>query len=216
MLSKILKYALNTILGFLVIIGLLVAFSLLPIPGNYKVFTVQSGSMEPGLHMGSLIFVKSQSNYNIGDIITRHTSDPKITITHRIATRAEKNGGVVYQTKGDANDAADAEEITQGSIIGKEVLAVPFLGYPVSYAKTLPGLVLLIIVPAIIIVYDEIQNIASEISTIRNKKLTAKAVRTRKTAGKRYFDIQSSKIRYNLQVPVNFFKKHVATLTKKI
>lgn len=213
MIAKILKYTLNVILLFLVAVGAMVAFSLLPLPGNYKVYTVQSGSMEPGVRMGSLIFVKPGTEYKIGDVVTRKTNDSKLTITHRITARSEKEGKMVYQTKGDANDAPDAEEITQTSLIGKVVLALPFLGYPVSYAKTLPGLVLLIIVPAIIIVYDEIQNIASEITAIKAKK---KAPKKSKTSAKRYFDIIGGKPKYNFPPHTNFFKKYVANITRKI
>lgn len=213
MIAKILKYTLNTILLFLVVIGGMVAFSLLPLPGNYKVYTVQSGSMEPGLHMGSLIFVKSQKDYRVGEIITRKTTDPKITITHRVDSKDARSEVPIYKTRGDANDAPDAEEIVSQSIIGKVVLALPFLGYPVSYAKTLPGLVLMIILPAVIIVYDELQNIASEIKMIKERKTVTKK---RKTSVKRYFDIIGGKPKYNLQMPVNFFKKYVTTISKKI
>ena len=51
----------------------------------------------------------------------------------------------------------------QKEIIGKEIVAVPYLGFPVGYAKTTPGLILLVIIPAVIIIYDEMQNIKKEI-----------------------------------------------------
>jgi len=216
MISKILKYTLNTILLFLVVIGLMVAFSLLPLPGNYKVFSVQSGSMEPNLHMGSLIFVKPQADYNVGDIITRRTSNPRFTTTHRIASKETQGSETVFKTKGDANNAPDAENISKDSIVGKEVLTIPFLGYPVGYAKTLPGLVLLIILPAVIIVYDEAQSIAKEISLIRKEKATSKAVIRKQKRAKRYFDVRAGKARVNVQIPINFFKKYVDAVAKKI
>jgi|GEM_PF-1248073 len=219
MFTKIFKNTLNAILLFLILIGSLVAFSMIPFPGNYKVFTVQSGSMEPRLHMGSLIFVKPETDYKIGDIITRKITDPKLTITHRISSKENKNGQPVYKTKGDANDASDAEDISQRSIIGKEILAIPFLGYPVSYAKTLPGLVILIILPAVIIIYDEIQNIMTEAVTLKQKRAASKTkaiIRKRKPVVGKNIDIRVRKVKYSLDVPVNLFKKYVATFTKKI
>lgn len=144
-------------------IGILVAFSFFPIPGNYKIYTVLSGSMEPAIHTGSLIFVKSQENYNEGDIITVPTSDGRATVTHRVISKAEKDGEVTFKTKGDANDGEDREVIEEDSIIGKTFLAIPLLGYPVNYAKTPQGLILLIIIPAIIIIYDEVRKIEKEI-----------------------------------------------------
>jgi signal peptidase I len=162
-MGKIFKIILNTVLGILVAIGVLVVFSFVPFPGNYKIFTVQSGSMEPIIHTGSLIFVKPMSEYKEGDIVTRNTKDGKATVTHRIITKVEEKGGVYFKTKGDANDKEDTEKIAEEEIIGKSVLAIPFLGYPVNYAKTIQGLILIIIVPAIIIIYDEMQKIKEEI-----------------------------------------------------
>lgn len=163
MFSKIFKIIINTILGLLVALGIFVVFSFVPIPGNYKIFTVQSGSMEPAIHTGSLIFVKPEREYNVGEVVTRMTKDPKVTITHRIVSKEEANGQTVFRTKGDANNANDMENVTQKDIIGKEIVAVPYLGFPVGYAKTTPGLILLVIIPAVIIIYDEMQKIKKEI-----------------------------------------------------
>jgi len=181
MISKIFKTTINTILIILVILGVFVVFSFVPFPGNYKVFTVQSGSMEPAIKTGSMIFVRparstgsGQADYNVGDVVTKRTKDPKVTITHRIYSKEEIDGRIAFETKGDANDAPDGEKFTEDGIIGKEILAIPWLGYPVSYAKTTPGLILLIIIPAVIIIYDELQKIKAEIKKKMDYKNRAK------------------------------------------
>jgi signal peptidase len=163
MIGKIFKITINTILIILILIGILVIFSFVPFPGNYKIFTVQSGSMEPAIKTGSLIFVKPEANYNVGDVITRRTTDPKVTITHRIFSKTDVNGQTAFETKGDANNAPDAEKFTEKGIIGKVLLAIPFLGFPVSFAKTTQGLILIVIIPAVIIIYDELNKIKAEI-----------------------------------------------------
>jgi signal peptidase I len=171
MLGKIFKIIVNTILFALIAIGILVVFSFAPMPGNYKIFTVMSGSMEPTLHTGSLIFVKPLADYGIGDVVTRRTNDPKVTITHRIVSKEEIDGQIAFETKGDANDAPDGEKFTKEGIIGREFLMVPYLGYLVSYAKTSQGIIVLIVIPAVIIIYDEINKIKEEIKKkIRYKK----------------------------------------------
>ena len=176
MFAKIFKYTVNTILILLVLIGVFVVFSFVPFPGNYKVFTVMSGSMEPAIGTGSLVFVKPMGDYNIGDVVTRRTTDPKVTITHRIVSKEEIQGQIAFETKGDANDSPDGEKFTEEGIVGKVFATIPYLGYPVSYAKTTPGLILLIIVPAVIIIYDEINKIKDE---IRKKLRYRKAVAAR-------------------------------------
>jgi len=163
MIGKIFKIIINTILGLLIVLGVFVIFSFMPFPGNYKVFVVESGSMEPTIKTGSLIFVKPEKDYAVGNIITRLTSDPKVTITHRIFSKKEVNGKEIFDTKGDANNTPDGANFPQSNIIGKELLAIPLIGYPVGYAKTTPGLILLIIVPAVIIIYDEMNKIKEEI-----------------------------------------------------
>lgn len=170
-IAKIFKYIVNTILVLLVLLGVFVVFSFVPFPGNYKVFTVQSGSMEPTIHTGSLIFVKPMADYNIDDIITKRTTDPKVTITHRIVSKEELQGKIAFETKGDANNAPDGEKFTKEGIIGKMIAKIPFLGYPVGYAKTTPGLILLIVIPAVIIIYDEMNKIKDEIKKLmKNRK----------------------------------------------
>jgi signal peptidase I len=162
-IAKIFKIVVNIILVLLVLLGVFVVFSFIPFPGNYKVFTVQSGSMEPTIHTGSMIFVKPMADYNVGDIVTKRTNDPKVTITHRIVSKEEAQGKITFDTKGDANQSADGEKFTKEGIIGKMIAKIPFLGYPVGYAKTTPGLILLIIIPAVIIIYDEMNKIKDEI-----------------------------------------------------
>lgn len=162
-MAKIFKITVNTILVLLVLLGVFVVFSFIPFPGNYKVFTVMSGSMTPAIKTGSLVFVKPLGDYGVGDVVTRRTTDPKVTITHRIVSKEEIQGQIAFETKGDANDSPDGEKFTQEGIVGKVFATIPFLGYPVAYAKTTPGLILLIIVPAVIIIYDEMNKIKGEI-----------------------------------------------------
>lgn len=169
-IAKAFKISINTILVLLVLLGIFVVFSFIPFPGNYKVFTVMSGSMEPTIGTGSLIFVKPLADYEVGDVVTRRTEDPKVTITHRIVSKEEINGQIAFETKGDANDAPDGEKFTKAGIVGKSIVRIPWLGYPVAYAKTTPGLILLIIVPAVIIIYDEFNKIVAEIKAMAGKK----------------------------------------------
>ena len=154
----------------LLVFLLIVAATFLPIPGNFKIFTVQSGSMEPAIRTGSLIFVLPRADYRMGNIVTRKTDDSKVTVTHRIIAETEENGKKVFITKGDANNAEDPGKITASDIIGKMVWGLPLVGYPIGYARTTPGFILLVVVPAVIIIYDEFHKIKREIGKKRNKK----------------------------------------------
>ncbi len=179
-ISKIFKLVVNLILIILIFFGFLAAFSLLPIPRNYKIFTVQSGSMEPVIPTGSLIIIKPYESYEIGDIVTRKTSEAKTFVTHRIISKKEKEGKIIFETKGDANSAPDMEKVYPEDILGKKILSIPLLGYPVSYAKTTQGLILLVIIPAVIIIYDEINKIKREMKVWLKRRKSNNKVNAKK------------------------------------
>jgi len=78
---------------------------------------VQSGSMEPAIHTGSVVMVKPASDYKIGDVITfGEVSKTKAPITHRIYDIKVVDGNPVYITKGDANNAPDARESSKRDV----------------------------------------------------------------------------------------------------
>jgi signal peptidase len=148
----------------LIIVAGTIAISNLKIPGNYKIFAVQSGSMEPNIKTGAIVFVKPFENYQKDDIITvQDSTNHKNTVTHRIFEVKETKGSTTYVTKGDANDIPDVEEKLKENVLGKVVFSVPLLGYLISFAKTRDGLIVLVIIPATLIIYSELTTVKNEI-----------------------------------------------------
>ncbi len=157
-------------LAFIVLIAVLLIVSVFPITGNYKIMTVISGSMAPEIKMGSVVMVKPVDEYKIGDVITFGPySKTKAPTSHRIYDIKVVDGQPVYITKGDVNNAPDTREIKKSDIVGKVLFSVPYMGYAVDFAKKPMGFALIIIVPAAIIIIDEIKKIYGE---IRKKKTT--------------------------------------------
>lgn len=172
--GKILYWMIFT--GLIVIAGT-IAISNFNLPNGFKVFTVVSGSMEPQIHTGSIVFIQNEAAYKIGDIITfvPQTSKRGDTVTHRIYAIKNKNGETLFETKGDANKVPDTELVPSSSVLGKEIFAIPFLGFPIAYAKTQQGLIFLIVLPAAMIIYSELVSIKNEALKLlkeRKKKLT--------------------------------------------
>jgi len=159
-------------LGVIGAIALLLIVSVFPITGNFKVLTVQSGSMMPAIKTGSIVLVKPTNNYKIGDIITfGQISKTKTPTTHRIAEIEVANGQPIYTTKGDANNAPDQKQVSAKEVIGRVLLDVPFLGYAVAAAKKPWGFMLLIAVPALLVIYEEAHKIWQEIKKSKTKKV---------------------------------------------
>lgn len=158
---KILYYI---FLLFIVLIAVLLIVSVFPITGNYKLMIVQSRSMAPAIKMGSIVVVKPVDDYKIGDAITFGPyTRTKAPTTHRIYDIKVSGGVPSYITKGDANNAPDTREITKRDVLGKVLFSVPYLGFAVDFAKKPLGFALIIIVPAAIIIFDEIKKIYGEI-----------------------------------------------------
>ncbi|MDA3839690.1 MAG: signal peptidase I [Patescibacteria group bacterium] len=177
-MKKVLKTIQVVFFSLIVVIGVVLLVSILPITGNLKVFVVLSGSMEPAIKTGSVIVAKPVADYKIGDIITfgKNTRTETPT-THRIVEILNDDGDISYTTKGDANNAADNNKIAKDKVIGKVFLDVPYLGYAISTAKKPYGFLFLIVVPALIIVYGEGEKIWKEAQKIRKGKNPSRSLR---------------------------------------
>jgi len=167
---KIFKIIYYIFLAFIGAIAVLLIVSVFPITGNYKIMIVQSGSMAPAIKMGSVVVVKPAEDYKIGDVITFGPyTRTKAPTSHRIYDIKVSGGTPSYITKGDANDSPDQKEISKREIVGKVLFSVPYLGFAVDFAKKPLGFALIIIVPAAVIISDEIKNIYGEIKKKKPK-----------------------------------------------
>ncbi len=161
------------VLAILVIVGALSLMSSRGIPKNFRILVVRSGSMEPAIKTGSLVFVRPSEEYNVGDIITFNKINTKEPVTHRIKQIEEVDSTKIYTTKGDANNTLDLDKILGGQIIGKVFSHISYLGYVIAFTRTTPGFIILIIIPALLIIYDEINNIKKELRLRKEgKKVT--------------------------------------------
>ncbi len=164
----------NTVYAMAIVVILLVAILLVAGRfgiGGVRALVVQSGSMEPTILTKSVVIAAPSSSYSVGDIITfRHSGRENVLVTHRL--QSIKNGNE-FITKGDANEEADGESVLAVNVIGKVVFTIPFVGMIVSFAQTQLGFLLLVVIPAVAIVYSELLSIKKQIV----KFLTARKVR---------------------------------------
>ncbi len=135
-------------------------------------FVVLTGSMEPNIKQGSLVFTKKQQNYTTGDVIAYTAGN--VTITHRIVG-VEKSGGILsYQTRGDANNTPDNTLVSTKSVIGKAENSIPYVGSFILFLKTIPGFLTFIVLPVLIFIGFELWNIKREIEIAVEKKVKEK------------------------------------------
>jgi len=127
--------------------------------------------MEPSIKTGSVVVIKPSVSYTVGDVVT-FGKDTKTDIptTHRIVSSRAVEGVLLFTTKGDANEDPDTNEIRQTDIHGKVLFDIPFFGYIIDLARKPLGFAVLIILPALIVIYDEGMKIFVEIKKMRKKK----------------------------------------------
>lgn len=131
--------------------------------GEVRSLTNISGSMSPAIDAGSVTVVRKFPNYNVGEAIAYYSQTGEgreEIVTHRIMSV----GGNVYTTKGDANQVEDREIVRPRLVIGKVVWTIPYLGYLIRFAKSVPGTWATIIFPAALFIAAEIFRVYREIN----------------------------------------------------
>lgn len=93
---------------------------------GYQVYNVVSGSMEPAIPIGSVIYVKAIDPVEIkkGDVIAFRGGDS--VIMHRVVDNKMVEG--TFTTKGDANEGQDMNEVPYANLVGIVVRHIPILG----------------------------------------------------------------------------------------
>ncbi len=106
------------LLGFVLLLAL-------PRISPFDVLIVRGGSMEPAIHVGSIVVVDRNSRTPAVGTPTAFLDGESTLITHRVIS-VDKNG---YETKGDANATADLGRRSAAQVYGTVVVSIPFLGY---------------------------------------------------------------------------------------
>lgn len=130
-----------SITGTILIVLVIVLCCLLVLPGafSYQMFNVISGSMEPAVKVGSLIYVHEGEPERIAekDIIAFYGMPEGGIITHRVVENNVVSG--TFITKGDANDGEDPTPIPYDNYIGKVTLTVPYMGKVLTVMTSFHG-----------------------------------------------------------------------------
>ena len=162
------KIIIAVVLISIAFFGSFLVYFILQISFNTEspIVVVVSGSMEPQIHKGDLLFVMGVEPENIksgtiadkdGDIIVFNAqglwhSAPIEPIVHRVINKYQIGDTWYFETKGDANAISDQEAVPESRIIGVVVGGIPYIGW-VKIFLTESGLLipLLVIISALLI-----------------------------------------------------------------
>jgi signal peptidase I len=155
-LRKIVRILINIdlVLSILLLFVVLVA----PPLTGLTLQPVLSGSMEPTIHIGALIAIAKTApeQVQVGDIIGFHVQGMDTPVCHRVVEIVKDESGLAFRTRGDANENTDDWLVRPTDIIGKIYFNIAWLGVVAKFVKTLPGFILLMGVPAVIVIGTEI------------------------------------------------------------
>lgn len=156
---------------FRIVYILLIIYLLVFIPTlwGHKPLVVISGSMEPVLKVGGILYYEKidVNEFDEGDILVYTTKDH--VISHRIVNITD-NG---FITKGDVNNSVDGELVNENQILGKGTnWSIPFIGY---YADYIYGHKYLLYISLALIIIDLCNDTYKE-----HKKKVGKAIEKQK------------------------------------
>lgn len=128
--------------GTVLILAVIALCLLLILPGafGFSMYDVISGSMEPEMPVGSLIYVEKGAPEDVkeGDVIAFYgTLGDSGVITHRVTENQAVSGR--FRTKGDANEEEDPLPVSYDAYIGRVVFSVPHLGRWLAYLTSRYG-----------------------------------------------------------------------------
>lgn len=107
---------------------------------GYHIYSVVSGSMEPAIPVGSLVYIKDSApeDMQVDEVIAFYGArDSNAIITHRVVENRVVMGEFI--TKGDANQTEDMNPVPYDNFIGKVVLSVPVIGKLALMLTSLTG-----------------------------------------------------------------------------
>lgn len=138
----------NIIVKILYLLILLYLIIFVPIFWGYKPLVIISGSMEPILKVGGILYYEE---YNINDFKKDDILVFKTKyhiISHRIINREDNS----FVTKGDANENIDKNKVRINQILGKGTnFSIPYIGY---YADFIYHHKYLLFISVLFIIFD--------------------------------------------------------------
>lgn len=178
----------KSILNFIIVVGVLLFVFIVCLQRfsnnrlsffNYRMFTVVSGSMEPEYEIGDVLIAKEKdpTTIRVGDTIsylgTIGQFDDKV-ITHRVVNiEKDKDGKLLFHTKGDANLIEDPI-VHQDKLYGVVIYKTIILSNIYRVVGTSTGMFIFVVLPILYIIGSEFVSFLVSKEDERRKQYEAK------------------------------------------
>ena len=134
-----------------------------PSVGGFLPLIVLTDSMYPVIESGDLIICRTTEadDVQVGDVIAFFdpAGNGSSIVSHRVIEVTEYNGEVAWRTKGDNNNTEDRLLVEAEDLVARyEGTRLAGLGNVALFMQTIPGLILCVIVPLLLLVgYDALR-----------------------------------------------------------
>ena len=124
-------------------------------------YIVTSGSMEPNIPEGSVVYEKEVEASQVmeGDVVIFEPNNSQIrgnTVVHRVVDTRVENYTRQFKTKGDANAQADPGWTPSYNIVGKKIFSLPHLGQIIQISNTIPFILTVVGIPTALLLKNQI------------------------------------------------------------
>lgn len=147
------------LLGFIVLVAV-------PRLTSFDVLVVRGGSMEPAIHLGSVVVVDRGARTPTVGSITSFRDPAAGIVTHRVVAL---DGGR-YVTKGDANRTEDVTRRAAAEVYGAVVLWVPLAGFAIHVLQQPVVFLVLLVGTGGFLVAGAIRTIVGEVRRIHGQR----------------------------------------------
>lgn len=154
---------------------------IVPMLFGYTELAVLSGSMEPNIPVGSIVYVDKSvtgQELEVGDVVT-YSLQSGTFVTHRVLSLDDEAGVMV--TQGDANDAPDGD-ISYSKLVGRVKFHLPYLGYVSTNIRTSRGIMAITILVVVIILLNCLPGILAPADKEETEEKKAKKEKKKKNA----------------------------------
>lgn len=151
----IVRRIVDVLLLALVVLGLagIILGKAVPFVG-YPVLVIVGGSMEPAIHLGAAAILErvDADQIAVGDVVSFKTGQ-QTTFTHRVTRIAQRDDGIYFETKGDANETIDPVLSPSWSMLGRVSSSIPYAGYLLAWMSIPVAVMFMLLLGGVLTVF---------------------------------------------------------------
>ncbi|MBW3662519.1 MAG: signal peptidase I [Actinobacteria bacterium] len=156
-----------TTLALLVLVATFTTIAVMPAVGA-RAMIVLSGSMEPVLSAGDAAIIRDvpPEDLRVGDVITYYgIGEDKGLTTHRIIDLVPLDGGLHFQTQGDANRTPDPNLAPASNVVGRYDGVIPHGGRLLLLMSRPVAKIVLVALPALVLLIGELRTLSKLVTS---------------------------------------------------